>query len=852
MRQIALLLGCVFALGLFSCKTTVEEVPTNDEDVYIIINGSETMTSLEVGQEYNLRLSNSSSATWSVNNSAAVTLSASSGVSVNLSAQAAGGVTVMATVDDKTYTCALQIIKKSSEPSGGNQNVGETNAPNVSFINLSAYKVVVCRDGLSAEIATVEAGGKKSMYVSPGANEIIFHFRYSYCIIDDDDCGTIWMDVADNGAYTYPVDSADIAHGVVKINIPAPKNPQFNAAYLKIENQSMQPVSLYNGNTQQKLYNQEKYYIQPGHSGVYNIPPDVPFEGFTLGTSPSSANAITSFDVVSGVLYTCEFAELGFSIDVTEEIRLGEMWADETYTVTFEANGGTVSYPIETTLLEESDVPNPTRQGYSFVGWYIDSELQHTIVYPYTVTADIMLYAKWLENTDTTYTVRHFKQNIDCTSYTLTETETLTGTMGAVSAAVAMTYIGFTADSFEQVPVSADGATAIDIYYDRNEYAVTFYANDGTDDTQTQTFYYGITQQLKSIMFSNPGYAFLGWATSKTDTPAYNNTADFLIDEQNPTDITLYAVWRPGIIVTADTIGSIDLSDITDDFTIKVVGNISQSTLQTLADKIKNTNASINLDLSEATGLMAISSIVGSTSSDSKSIFTDCLLNSIALPETLEVIGSYAFAECSIKSVTIPASVQTIESRAFYHCSNLESVEIDGTETVEDCAFRWCENLSSVTMKSIGAIGSDAFAGCINLSSVTMESIGTIGSDAFAGCTNLSSVTMRSIGTIGKCVFLDCKSLSFIKIDAEAIGSKAFYGCYYLTDVVIGKNVKLIDNLEALSGCFARCSNLTTVRFEDTEGWYCVYGFNRIYIDVTDVRNNANNLKSADSTWHKE
>lgn len=96
-----------------------------------------------------------------------------------------------------------------------------------------------------------------------------------------------------------------------------------------------------------------------------------------------------------------------------------------------------------------------------------------------------------------------------------------------------------------------------------------------------------------------------------------NNTADFLIDEQTPTDITLYAIWLRGIIVTASTVGNIELNDISDEYTIKVIGYISQNTLQILADKIKTANTAINLDLSEATGLTTINL----TSSDSKSIF---------------------------------------------------------------------------------------------------------------------------------------------------------------------------------------------------------------------------------------
>lgn len=923
MKRMLLLWGCIFALGLLSCGSDDND---DDDNISILVNGAETVAAVETGQSVLLRLSNGVPAAWSVSDTSVATLSAASGVSVHLAAQAAGSVTVTATAGGRHYTRALQITAQSSDPNGGTAN-----APNVTFINLSAYKVVVCRDGLSAALATVAPGATNSVYVAPGTTEITFHFRYSYCVLDDTDSGMVWLDVSDSTAYTYPVDSADIAQGAVQVRIPAPKNPQFNAAYLKVANQSDAPISLYNGNTQQKVYGQEKYYIQPGHSGVYAIPPNAPFDGFRLGENPASATPVAPFYAVSGVVYACIFSVDGSLTAVNEELRLGEAQTEKTFAVTFEANGGTVSYPIEAKLLEESDMPKPTRQGYLFAGWYIDIDLQSAVTYPYVVSKNTTLYAKWTENTDTIYTVRHFNQNIDRTSYTLAKTETLTGTTGTVSAAVAMTYIGFTAESFEQVPISADGTSVIDIYYDRNAYTVTFDANNGTGNTQTQTFYYGIKEKLKDTMFSNPGYTFLGWATSKTDNPIYNNKADFLIDSQNPTDITLYAVWLCGIIVTADTIESIDLSGITDTYTIKMVGNISQNTLQTLADKIKTAKTTINLDLSEATELVAI----GATS-DSKSIFADCPLNEVVLPKTLEVIGSYAFAQCSIKYVTIPASVQTIGNNAFSYCSNLESVEIDGIETIGEYAFTNCKSLKTVALKNINNIGKSAFCDCENISSVTIKSVGFIRREvfyncstlelleidgaksieldvfknsknlktivlknisnnntafydcaklssvtiesvdsirydafqdcinlrsvilknvaviyggqynflgAFSNCKNLSSVTMEAVGQIDAYAFSKCSSLSSITIDAESIDYCAFIYCTALTAVTVGKNVKSIG-----TNCFIDCKLLTSVRFEDTENWYC----NGYITDVTDAAANARQFKFGNNDLYKE
>lgn len=735
MKRIIFLLGVIFASLLFSCTTSVE--PPKDDGVCILINGKKNVTSVEGGEKIELSLSNNASAEWTVSGIASATLSVSSGTLVYLTARTAGSVTVTATKSDKKYTCELQIAAKDTSPN-------EDNEPNVSFINRSAYRVSVCRDDLTNEIAVVGAGGTKSVYVSPGRGEITFHFRYSYCVIDDADSGTVWMAAADSSVYTYAVDSFDVASGVVPIQIPAPKNPTFRDSYLVVANISEQPVSLYNKNTQHKLYNQEKYYIQPQHSGVYSIQPDAPFEGFSLKSS-SAESAVFPFYAESGVVYKCEFDGSGADIGTTA-------------------------------------------------------------------------YVPWEKTVD--YIVEHYQQNDDLENYTLIKTENLTGIADKITAATALSYKGFTARPFEQKSIFEYGTTVVEIYYDRNEYTVTFDSNNGTGDTAKQIFYYGVPQKLNENVFSYPGYTFTGWGLSETGDVVYANQAEFC--GEYTAGITLYAKWVSGITVTGDTVGDIDLSDITDEYTIKVKGSISQSTLQTLADKMKTATASINLDLSEA-----VLTVIASASNNN-SIFEDCPLNSIVLPETLETIGSFAFCRCSMKSVTIPANVQTIGDRAFYYCQNLESVEIDGTETVGDVAFQDCYNLKTVVLKNITTIGGVAFGDCTSLSSVTMESVGSIGDLAFSRCTSLASIA----------------------IDAETIRYKAFNDCTSLTSVIIGKNVKLIDN--SGDGCFNGCSMLTSVRFEDAENWYYKLSSYEYKYDFTNAAENASRLKYYNYIYYKK
>lgn len=70
----------------------------------------------------------------------------------------------------------------------------------------------------------------------------------------------------------------------------------------------------------------------------------------------------------------------------------------ETFTVTFASNGG--SAVEDQTVLEGDKVErpeDPTKEGYTFGGWYVDEELTTEYDFDVAVVEDITLYAKWEE-----------------------------------------------------------------------------------------------------------------------------------------------------------------------------------------------------------------------------------------------------------------------------------------------------------------------------------------------------------------------------------------------------------------------------------------------------------------------
>lgn len=69
------------------------------------------------------------------------------------------------------------------------------------------------------------------------------------------------------------------------------------------------------------------------------------------------------------------------------------------FTVTFDTCGGDKMDSITTSII--SSEPLPTRYGYTFLGWYLEKTYVNKVTFPYEVTQNITLYAKWGENLPT-------------------------------------------------------------------------------------------------------------------------------------------------------------------------------------------------------------------------------------------------------------------------------------------------------------------------------------------------------------------------------------------------------------------------------------------------------------------
>ena len=198
-------------------------------------------------------------------------------------------------------------------------------------------------------------------------------------------------------------------------------------------------------------------------------------------------------------------------------------------------DGATNNNPIEYTI-ESEDITliDPTKAGYSFVGWTFEN--QNEPIKDVTINqgsiGDREFTAHFTVNTNTAYTVEHYQQNVDDDEFTLVEaaTENKEGTTDTTANAVAKSFTGFTVDN-ENVNaiasgnIAGDGSLVLKLYYNRNTYTISLHLveNDANLESSgwatvngisTQTFRYGAELTLPTPTSSK---SFVNWADAETE-----------------------------------------------------------------------------------------------------------------------------------------------------------------------------------------------------------------------------------------------------------------------------------------------------------------------------------------------
>ena len=133
--------------------------------------------------------------------------------------------------------------------------------------------------------------------------------------------------------------------------------------------------------------------------------------------------------------------------------------------------------------------------------------------------------------------------------------------------------------------------------------------------------------------------------------------------------------------------------------------------------------------------------------------------------------------------------------------------------TIPDNAFKFTEVENVFVPDKIQEIGSFAFSDCNNLKSISLPSALKFGAGICRECENLVSAEIRTgPNATGYRMFSGCIRLQTVQVDCAVISEGAFTGNSYLTDFIIGPNVKVLE-----SNLFRSCIRLSQITYLGTK-----------------------------------
>ena len=187
-------------------------------------------------------------------------------------------------------------------------------------------------------------------------------------------------------------------------------------------------------------------------------------------------------------------------------------------------------------------------------------------------------------------------------------------------------------------------------------------------------------------------------------------------------------------------------------------------------------------------------------------VFSGATMSEIVLPDSLEVIEGYVFSECkNLKTVAIPQNVKEIGDYAFDYCSSLESISAAaGNQYYKsangvlfsksgDLLLRYPEAKSGnsyAVPDTVKTIAPDAFYGSRLVSVAMGDNVEAIKCYSFQNCENLTEIRIgKGVKLLGDWVFGGDKKLTRIDLPAalEEIGGFVFDNCTALKEINVAQ-----------------------------------------------------------------
>ena len=355
-----------------------------------------------------------------------------------------------------------------------------------------------------------------------------------------------------------------------------------------------------------------------------------------------------------GWMFNANLKQSDEEIVVTSDMTLYAEWQVNTYSITYNLNGGSLENPKTTFTINDLpltlQIPTGETDNLSFIKWTTDEGGNNEIkVIEKTEEnlKDFSIYAFYEDSAN----FLSFKYNSELNGYELT------GYNGNATKVV--------------IPSKHKGVPVTDI----GSYAFAYCG------------------RLTNITIPNSvthigSYAFYD---------CYSLTS--ITIPNSVTDIGSYAFYDCYSLTSITIPNSVTVIDE------QAFSGCSSLTSITIPDSV----TSIGNDAFYNCGSLTSITIPDSVTRIGGDAFSYCgSLTSITIPDSVTSIGGDAFSYCgSLTSITIGNSVTSIGGDAFSYCSSLTSITIpDGVTSIESSAFSGCSSLTEIYVDSMDVINS--------------------------------------------------------------------------------------------------------------------------------------------------
>ena len=453
------------------------------------------------------------------------------------------------------------------------------------------------------------------------------------------------------------------------------------------------------------------------------------------------------------------------------------------YTVTFDANGGTCA--TQTKQINENGImgalPEPTRFGYTFDGWFTQVDGGTQVTSSSTCTGNTTLYAHW------------------------TRIVLLQGSCGP-----SLDYI----------------------LYGDGELDVTG-SGDMTSCPWTSSYAKRVVDvHLSSEITSFCNSAFSGCIyLNSINIPDVESLSGYIFENCS----ALTEIFLPNSITEIGSYafsGCTSLKQITLPENLESLGRTTNGYSYGFAFKnctsLQNVNIPKTLTSAKyafygCTNLKNVSIENGLTTVPSY-IFDNSGIQSIIIPNTVTEIGSYAFENCTLlNNVVLSENLLTIGDYAFNGCISLQNIDIPNTvKNINSSAFA-STDLNSLTLpKSLETLGSDVIYGNKNITEIVIPNKVTSCGYAFEGSIISKVIVEDGIKVLPKYTFCNCTTLTDVVLpdSITEIGYSAFYNCISLKQITLPKNLESLGYITGDSSsyrgyAFYNCTSLETIVLPD-------------------------------------